>query len=118
MRIQIDDMFDDYVSHLVSEETQDTIDESDWSYVEGYIRWFFRVSHSHMVQAPPGDTSRPAHQGILEDEQTQLDHAEDLLPKCRRIVEIAQAGIDKDIFSDGSDVRQVLNIIMMEARGH
>ncbi|KAI5400626.1 uncharacterized protein LOC127096136 [Lathyrus oleraceus] len=66
--IQIDDMFDDYESHLIREETRTTIAESDWSYVEGYIIWFFRVSHSYMVQATPGDPPRPAHQEILEDE--------------------------------------------------
>ncbi|KAI5415932.1 hypothetical protein KIW84_041099 [Lathyrus oleraceus] len=43
-RRQMNDMLDDYESHLVSEEARGTIAESDWSYVEGYIRWFFRVS--------------------------------------------------------------------------
>ncbi|XP_050888879.1 uncharacterized protein LOC127094051 [Lathyrus oleraceus] len=49
--IQINYMFDDFESHLVLEETQATIAKSDWSYVERYIIWFFRVSHSYMVQA-------------------------------------------------------------------
>lgn len=50
-RRHIKDMFDDYESHLVPEKTQDTISESDYSYVEGYIRWLFRVSHAYMVHA-------------------------------------------------------------------
>lgn len=56
-----------------------------------------------MVHAAPGDPPRPIHPDILEDEQAQLDHAKDILPKCRHIVEIAQAGIDKGIFPDGPD---------------
>lgn len=46
-------MLDDYLSHMVPEEARSTIVESDWSYVDEYIRWFFRVSHLDMVQAAP-----------------------------------------------------------------
>lgn len=68
--IQIEDMFDDYESHLVSDEACATIAESDWSYVEWYIRWFFRMSHPYMVQATLRDPPRPALQEILEEEKT------------------------------------------------
>ncbi|XP_050878066.1 uncharacterized protein LOC127081880 [Lathyrus oleraceus] len=60
-RIQVDDMFDDYESHLVPEEAHSIIAVNDWSYVEGYIIWFFRMSHPYMVYAAPGVPSRPAH---------------------------------------------------------
>ena len=65
----------------------------------------------YIVQAALGYPPRLARQEILEEEHTQLDHVEDVMPKCRRIVEIAYIGID------GSDVRQVLDAIMTEARG-
>lgn len=68
-----------------------------------------------MVQAAPEDPSRSSHQEILEEEQTQLDHVEDVLPRYRRIMEIVHACIDRGIFPDGSDVRYVLNAIMIEA---
>lgn len=116
-RRQMDEMFDDYESHLVPEEAQSTIAPSDWSYVDGYIRWFFRVSHLYMVQAPPRDSPKPTHQEILEETQAQLDHVECVLPIFRRIVEIARADIDKGIFLDRSNVRQVLDVIVTEARG-
>ncbi|XP_050919052.1 uncharacterized protein LOC127136550 [Lathyrus oleraceus] len=58
---QMDDMFDDYESHLVLEEAQSTIAPTDWSYVDEYIRCFFKVSHSYMVQAAPGDPPRSSH---------------------------------------------------------
>ncbi|CAL5208827.1 unnamed protein product [Lathyrus oleraceus] len=69
-RRHVDVMFDDYESHLVSEEAHSTIALSEWSYVDGYIRWFFRVSHPYMVHAVPRDPPRPAHQKILEEEQS------------------------------------------------
>lgn len=94
----MNDMFDDYERHLVPEEAQSTIALSVWSYVDGYIRWFFKVSHSHMMRASLGDPPEPAHQEILEEKQTHLDHVEDVLPICRRIVEIAQTIINKGIW--------------------
>lgn len=110
-------MFDDYEIHLVLEKAYNTITNNDWSYVNRYIRWFFRVPHLYMVQAASGDPPMLAYQEILEEKQTQLNHVEDVLPRCHRILEITQAGIDKCIFLDGSDVRQVLYGIMMETRG-
>lgn len=72
---------------------------SDRSYVEGYIIWFVRMSHSYMVHVAPRDPSRSAHQEILEGEHAQLDHVEDVFPRCRCIVKIAQEDIDRGIFS-------------------
>lgn len=100
-RRQIKGMFDDYESHLVPEEAQTTISESDWSNVKGYIIWFFGVSHPNMVHAAPGDPSRLAHQEILEEEQAQLDHIDDVFPMCHRIMKIVRADIDEDIFPYG-----------------
>lgn len=65
-------------------------------------------AHSYMVQTALGDLLRLSRQKILED----------VFPRCHRIVEIAQAGIDRGIFPDGSDVRQVLDVILTDARGH
>ncbi|CAL5197040.1 unnamed protein product [Lathyrus oleraceus] len=113
---QMDDMFDDYESHLAPKEAQSIIAPSDWSHVDGYIKEFFRVSHPYMVQASLGDPPRPAHQEILEEEQTQLDHAKDVLPRYRRIMGIVHVGIDKSIFPDGSNVRHVLDAIMTKAQ--
>lgn len=69
-----------------------------------------------MVEAVLGDPPRPNHQEILEEEQTQLYHDHDGLPKCCRIVEIVQADIDKGVFPDGSKVRRLLDAITREAR--
>ncbi|XP_050876949.1 uncharacterized protein LOC127080681 [Lathyrus oleraceus] len=66
-RRQMDDMFDDYESHLVLEKAQNTIVPSDSSYVDGYIRWFFRVSDSYMVRVAPRYPPRSANHEILEE---------------------------------------------------
>ena len=39
-----------------------------------------------------------------------------MLHRCRRIIEIAQTGIDRGIFRDDSEVREILDAIMMETR--
>lgn len=77
-RIQIEDMFDDYESHLIPEKARATVVEREWSYVKGYIKLFLRVSYSYMVQAAPGDLPKPIHREILEEEQSQLDHDVDV----------------------------------------
>ncbi|CAI8615467.1 unnamed protein product [Vicia faba] len=110
-------LFDDYENHLVPDEAQSTIAPDDWSYADCYIIWFFRVSHPYLVQDAPGNPPRPSHQEILEKEQTQTDHATDVLPRCRRIMEIVQTSIDGSLFPDGSDVRVILDTIMAEAWG-
>lgn len=53
---------------------------------------------------------------MLEGDETLLDHVHDALPRCRHIMEIAQTNIDRGIFPDGSEVREVLDDIMKEAR--
>lgn len=60
---------------------------------------------------------RSTHQEILEEEQTQLDHIDDVLPRCLHIKEIAWADIDNGIFPDGFSVRRVIDSIMAEALG-
>lgn len=41
------------------------------------------------------DTPRPAHQEILEEEQTRAYHVVDMLSRCHRIVELGQTNIDR-----------------------
>lgn len=96
--IDMNAMFGDYLSHMAPEEARSTIAQSDWSYVDRYIRWFFRVSLSYMVQASLGDPPRSAYQEIPEEEHVRLNHGHDMLHRYHRIVEIAHASIGKCIF--------------------
>lgn len=112
---QMDVMFDDYKSQLVPEEAHSTIVVSEWSYVDRYIMWFFRVTSVYGTRY----SRRSIEVNSSEDTRggaDTIDHAKDVLPRCHCIMEIEHEGIDKGIFPDGSDVRQVLNAIMTKAR--
>lgn len=60
------------------------------------------MSHPYIVHPTPGDPSSLAHQEILEEVHTRLYHAHDVFPRCRHIMEIVHAGIDRGIFPDFS----------------
>ena len=70
-----------------------------------------------MVPTGPGSPPRPAHQEILEEQQSQMDHSQDVLPRCRRIVEIGRASIASGFFPEGSGQRRILDDMMREAEG-
>lgn len=61
----MDVMFDDYLSHPLSEEARSTMAERKWSYVDENIMWFFMVSGTYIVQDALGDPLRPVHHEIL-----------------------------------------------------
>lgn len=54
--------------------------------------------------------------GDIRGGQTQLYHVEDVLPRCRHVMKIVQTDIDRGIFSDGSDVKHVIDAIMTETQ--
>ena len=116
-RREIDDIFADYEHHLVPEEARATTAPTDWACADGYISWFFTVSHPYMVPTAPGSPPRPAHQEILEEQQSQMDHTQDVLPRCRRILQIARSGIEAGFFPEGSGGRRILDDIITEAEG-
>lgn len=78
--------------------------------------WFFRISYSYMIHDALGDPPRLTHQKILENKQVKVDHASDVFPICRLIMEIGQAGIDRGVFMDGYEVMDVLDSIIAKAR--
>lgn len=87
-RRDMDIMFDDYLNYMAPEEAQSTIVESDCNYVDGYIWWFFGVSHSYVIHDTPEDPSRSALWEIQEDEHVRTNHVVDVLPRCRHTLEI------------------------------
>lgn len=42
-----------------------------------------------------GDSPRPSHHEILEEEHDSSDHVADVLCTCRYIINLVRAGIDK-----------------------
>lgn len=61
-------------------------------------------------EVPP----RSAHQKILDEEQTTEDHVVDLLPAYFRIMDIAQAGMEKGNFLKVTPRRATVDVILSE----
>ncbi|XP_058733393.1 uncharacterized protein LOC131605002 [Vicia villosa] len=106
---QLDDVFVDWEHHIVPDEARETRSEVDWSYVNGYINWYYRVSHSYMIPTAPGSPPRPAHEEILRTYQTQLNHTQDVLPWCRQIADMGRACIANGFFPERSNDRCVVD---------
>ncbi|XP_058765349.1 uncharacterized protein LOC131638819 [Vicia villosa] len=85
---QLDEVFVDWEHHMVPNEAQTTRLEVDWSCVDGYITWYYKVSHPYMFPTAPGSPPRPTHEKILRVHQAQIDHTEDVLPRCREITDM------------------------------
>ncbi|XP_058775726.1 uncharacterized protein LOC131650002 [Vicia villosa] len=111
-RRQLDEVFADKEHHMVPEEARATRAENDWSCVEGYITWYYRVSHPYMIPAAHGDPPRPAHEEILQAHQAELDHTHDLLPRCRQIADTGLGAIADGLFSKGPEERRVVDVMI------
>lgn len=72
------DILADYEIHLVSEECRSMSATIQWPYVNGYMTWFYSVSHPVMTPDAPGRPPRSTHEEILENEQVRDDHAIDV----------------------------------------
>lgn len=70
-----------------------------------------------MVPTAEGSPPRPTHQDILQDQQTQFDNTQDVLPLCRQMIEIVRTGIEAGFFSKGSGGRCIVDDMIMVARG-
>lgn len=70
VRRHLDDILADYERHMVPEKYQRMSTTCQWPFVDGYITWFYSVSHIVMTPDAFGHPSRPAHEEILEN-----DHA-------------------------------------------
>ncbi|XP_058771909.1 protein MAIN-LIKE 1-like [Vicia villosa] len=78
-------IFEDWAHHLVLKEYRSMVATKRWHCVDGYVTWFYRVSHPLVTPDAPGDPPRPSHEEILENRQAEDDQATDILPVCQRI---------------------------------
>lgn len=116
-RQHIDEIFADYQQHMVLDVARETRAESDWSYADRYLTWFFIVSNPYMIHIATRSPPRPNHQEILQEQQSQMDHTQDVLSRCCQIVDTSRAGIGDDSFPEGFGVRHILDDIMEVAQG-
>ncbi|XP_058746900.1 uncharacterized protein LOC131619875 [Vicia villosa] len=49
-RMQLEEVFADWEQHVVHEEARAMPPDHDWSCVEGYISWYYKVSHPTCFQ--------------------------------------------------------------------
>ncbi|XP_058772604.1 uncharacterized protein LOC131646596 [Vicia villosa] len=84
-RRELTAIFKDWVHHLVPEEYRCMRATHSWHCVDGYVTWFFKVSHPIMTPDAPGRPPGPAHEELLENQQVEDDHVTDLLSICQRI---------------------------------
>ncbi|XP_058732877.1 uncharacterized protein LOC131604458 [Vicia villosa] len=63
---QLDDVFVDFEHHMVPDEARATKSDVDWSCVDGYITWYYRVSYPYLIPTAPRSPPRPAHEEILQ----------------------------------------------------
>ncbi|XP_058780319.1 uncharacterized protein LOC131653945 [Vicia villosa] len=100
-RVSLTPIFKDWAHHLVPEEYRRTVATQAWHCVDGYVTWFYRVSHPLMTPDAPGDPPMPAHEEILEKQHAEDDHATELLPVCQRIQMLGQDALDRSIIEQG-----------------
>ncbi|XP_058766868.1 uncharacterized protein LOC131640495 [Vicia villosa] len=74
-RVGLTAIFVDWAHHLVTEEYRRLVATQSWHCVDGYMTWFYRVSHPLMTLEAPEDPPRLAHEEILENQQAEKDHA-------------------------------------------
>lgn len=92
--VDVDVMYDDYLNHLVLDDTQGTLAPSEWSCAYEVATLYFRLSHHYLTLDTPRVPPRPAHPKILKDEQVRDDHVVDVLHKYRCIMNLAHADIN------------------------
>ncbi|XP_058733526.1 uncharacterized protein LOC131605153 [Vicia villosa] len=73
-RWQLDEVFADWEHHMVPDEARETRLEVDWSCIDRYITWYYRVSHPYILPIAPGLPPRPAYEEILRTHQAQMDY--------------------------------------------
>lgn len=69
-----------------------------------------------MILNIPEDPSKACHQEILEEKEAMTDYVVDVLPRCRRIIDFARAGINKKVFLNGTLGRNIVDDILNVAR--
>ncbi|XP_058783090.1 uncharacterized protein LOC131657742 [Vicia villosa] len=82
IRVELTVIFEDWANLLVLEEYRRMQATQEWHCVDGYVTWFYRVSHPLLTPDALG-APKPAHGEILENQQAEDDHATDVLPICQ-----------------------------------
>ncbi|XP_058746466.1 uncharacterized protein LOC131619381 [Vicia villosa] len=94
VRWDLDDIFEDWEQYIVSQDNRLTQVSNSWHCIEGYVTWFYTLSHPILTPDALGRPYRITYEEILENQQAQDDHATDVLPICQRIQVIGKEALD------------------------
>lgn len=92
-------ILNDFESHLIPKEYPREPTHVHWICVEGYMTWFYRVSHHIMTPDAPREPPRPANQEVL---QVRDEQEESAMMVCWRVVEMGIVAIESRLFMDES----------------
>lgn len=113
----LDNILADYKSHIVPDEYRSMSSTSQWSYAEGYMTWFYSVSHPVMTLDTHGHPPKPAHEEIIKHEYVRDEHSIDVLLMCLNIMQIMYEDIESGMSERGDDnVVSLAFSILTEAR--
>lgn len=109
-------ILDDFYNHLVPYDEHIVLATNPWAYTQGYLHWFYRVSHPYMTlyiaRAPP----KSSGQDILEGERFRDDHIMGMLSVCQCISMIARDTIEMGGIAEGNCGMAALQTILLKAR--
>lgn len=86
-------------SHLVPKIYRIVSIFVQWAYADGYLTWFYKVSHSIMTPNVLGRSPRSSNHEVLK---YMDDHAEDKSVVYRCIIDMGGSSIDVWLFEEGS----------------
>ncbi|MCI47528.1 hypothetical protein A2U01_0068770, partial [Trifolium medium] len=65
--------FASFVDRMLTPKHIGLTDIHPWDAAPGYMRWYFRISHSYMLPLPPGDPPRPCEVEALVEEEAEAE---------------------------------------------
>lgn len=96
-RRDLDAILDNFKSHLIPKEYHRVLAFVYWSYLDGFMTWFYSMSHPIMTPDAPERPHRPANCEVLE---ARDGHTEDVSTICRCIVEMGRSDIEAILFKE------------------
>ena len=108
---QMEQAFQNYSMHMISEEDRGRLVETDWQSDDGYLVWFYKVSHPKLIPDIPNNPLRPANIEVL----LHKEHGVDPLTAMCRINDLAITSIKQNLELAGTPVYIAMEHIIAHA---